>query len=48
LFYRLNIIHVVMPGCFAARYTLDAGTPTRAELRAAFGNDDQISEVPSE
>jgi hypothetical protein len=47
LFYRLNIIHVVVPGCFATRHTLDAGTPTRAGLQAAFRNDDHISELPS-
>ena len=34
LFYRLNAIHVVMPGCAAARQTLDAGTPT-SEPQAA-------------
>jgi transcriptional regulator of acetoin/glycerol metabolism len=48
LFYRLNIIHVVMPGCFATRHTLDAGTSIRGERQAAFGHDDHISEVPSE
>jgi transcriptional regulator of aromatic amino acid metabolism len=48
LFYRLNIIHVVVPGCFATRHTMDARTPTRAELQAPFVNDDHISEVLAE
>ena len=44
LFYRLNIIHVVMPG-FATRHTLNAETPTSAESPAASVG---ISEVRSE
>jgi transcriptional regulator with PAS, ATPase and Fis domain len=48
LFYRLNIIHIVLPGCFAAHHTLDAGTPTSAESQAAFVPDVHISEVRSE
>ena len=44
LFYRLNIIHVVMPG-FATRHTLNAETPTHAESPAASVG---ISEVRSE
>lgn len=48
LFYRLNIIHVVMRGFCATRHALDAGTPTRAEPQAAFVSNDHISEVRSE
>ena len=48
LFYRLNIIHVVMRGCCATRHALNEGTPTRAEPQAAFVSNDHISEVRSE
>ena len=47
LFYRLNIIHVVMRGCCATRHALNEGTPTRAEPQAAFVSNDHISEVRS-
>jgi hypothetical protein len=36
LFYRLNISHAVVPGCFATRDMLNAETPTTAASQAAI------------
>ena len=45
LFYRLNTIHIVIPGGSAARAAPNAATPTGAELRRALAAGDYIREA---